>query len=378
MQIEESRKLLFSDTLVPDIFVMEYMPSLDGLAVKLYLYGLFAARTRRTLSEGEVARRLGVDPEPLKEALAALVAAGLVRPRERGFEILDIKEIEVEKFYRPKSASTPEEAHEAARIHPQREKLLSDISKTFFQGLMSPSWYGEIDSWYDRYHFEPEVVYALFQECARRSKLDSRFYIARVAENWSQRGIRTFADLNAYFASREKVASVSRKIGRKLRRTMTEYDDQDVTRWVEGLGYEFEVIDLALRRASRSARGSLQVVGRILEEWHAAGLKTPDEVEAYEAARPEARRHPGSGRVPVNAGNFDQPARSEQEWRDLYDDPARMQGAAGDTDESGGIRAAGDDDDAGTSDEGPRPRRQDPMDGQLGLFDLVGDQEAIP
>jgi hypothetical protein len=38
MQLEENQKLFLSDTLVPDIFILEYLPSLGGLAVKVYIY----------------------------------------------------------------------------------------------------------------------------------------------------------------------------------------------------------------------------------------------------------------------------------------------------------------------------------------------------
>ena len=73
----------------------------------------------------------------------------------------------------------------------------------------------------DRFGFEPEVVYALFQECARRNKLNSKAYIAKVAESWASRSIVTYADLNRYFLSYEQITRLGKKIGRKLRRTMT-------------------------------------------------------------------------------------------------------------------------------------------------------------
>jgi DnaD/phage-associated family protein len=339
MQIDESRKLLFSDTLVPDIFITEYLPTLDGLAVKLYLYALFAARNRRTLSEAEIARRLGVDPDAVRGATAQLSAAGLVQIKERGFEIVDVKEAEVAKIYRPRTsvdpgtvAATdggPAAAPDARRT--AREKLLGDIAKTFFQGLMSPSWYGEIETWFDRYRFEPEVIYALFQYCARRGKLDGRAYIAKVAESWSSRGILTFADLSAYFSLHDKVAGIGRKVGKKLRKGMTEYDEEKVAIWVEKMGYDFDVIELALRRTVKLQNPNLDYVGRILEEWFAAGLKNPEDVERYESERVRrlsaersAGRAPFAGAVapsrPRNAGNFDQRVYSDEYLSSLYDE----------------------------------------------------------
>ena len=145
MQIDESRKLLLSDTLVPDIFITEHLPDLSGLSVKLYIYILLAARTRRHVTEQDLARRLGSDEETIRAAMLELATRDLIQIRDRGLEILDIKAMEIEKSYRPKTSSDPTEIQAAQEKFGVREKLLADIAKTFFQGLMSPSWYGEID-----------------------------------------------------------------------------------------------------------------------------------------------------------------------------------------------------------------------------------------
>ena len=351
MQIDESRKLLFSDTLVPDIFITEYLPTLDGLAVKLYLYAIFVARTRRTLTEAEIARRLGADLDAIRAATAQLASAGLVVMKERGFELVDVKASEVAKIYRPRTSVDPATADGETSCTPggsvpdarrsAREKLMGDIAKTFFQGLMSPSWYGEIETWFERYRFEPEVLYALFQYCAGRGKLDGKAYIARVAENWSARGILTFQDLNVYFSQREKVTGIARKIGRKLRKSMTEYDEEKVSRWVEKFGYDFDVIELALRRTVKLQNPNLDYVDRILEEWFSNGLKTPEDVDRYESERVRrlmaekqnsrssggslsqgrgASPDPGRSPRPRTAGNFEQREYSDEYLRSLYDD----------------------------------------------------------
>ncbi len=346
MQIDESRRLLFSDTLVPDIFITEYLPALDGLAVKLYVYALFAARARRTFTEAELARRLGADPDAVRAATAQLAAAGLVQMKERGFEIVDVKAVEVGKVYRPRTSSEPETAGaepgaertrtpaEARRA--ARDKLLADIAKTFFQGLMAPAWYYEVDSWFDRYRFEPEVIYALFRYCADRGKLDGKGYIAAVAQSWSTNGIVTFQDLSAYFAEREKLADLSRKVGRRLRKAMTQYDEELVANWANGLGYGFDVVDLALRRTVKLRNPNLAFVDGILKEWSRNGVKTPEDVERYEgermrriAAERRAEQAAGTTSAPGpdggrgrarNAGNFVQREYSDEYLGSLYEE----------------------------------------------------------
>ncbi len=328
MQIDESRKLLLSDTLVPDIFITEYLPDLSGLAVKLYIYMLLAARSRQKISEQELARRLGTDDDTIRTALLELATRDLVEIQDRGIMIADIKAMEIERTYRPKTASTPTEAIASQEKFNVREKLMTDIAKTFFQGLMSPSWYGEIDSWFDRYHFEPEVIYALFQECARRNKLDSKAYISKVAENWAKRGITSFEQLNTYFLSHERLSKASKKVGRKLRRRMTEYDEEMVARWLDKFGFEFEIIELALRKTTRLSNPNLNAVDRILQEWFSHQLKDAESIKAYEeqkaqkhaALRSNSTSGSGSGAKARNIGNFKQREYSDDYLSEFYED----------------------------------------------------------
>lgn len=330
MHIDESKKLLLSDTMIPDIFILEYLPILSGLAVKAYLLLVMTARTHRSLSEKDLARRLGRDLDTVRGALIELASKELIKLSEKEIEVSDIKAAEIERIYRPKTTSMPQEAIAAQEKFSQREKLMADIARTFFQGLMSPSWYGEIDAWFDRYGFEPEVIYALFQECARRNKLDSKAYISRVAENWSKRGIVSFNDLNRYFLEHDRVSQMSRKVGKKLKKKMTEYDDEMVARWMQQLGYDFEIIDLALRKTTKLDHPNLSFVDRILQEWFEHQLGDADSVKAYEqekAARMAKERQNNRNGAPKsnanrNRGNFSQRTYSDEFLNEFYEDPA--------------------------------------------------------
>ena len=368
MQIDESRKLLLSDTMVPDIFITEYLPTLSGLAVKLYIYLLLAARGTRNVSEQDLARRLGTDADNIRAALVELSSHELVVIKDKGVDIVDVKAAEIERTYRPKTASTPLEAVAAGEKYSIREKLLADIAKTFFQGLMSPSWYGEIDSWFDRFKFEPEVIYALFQECSRRNKLDSKAYIGKVAENWSARGIMTYSELNAYFMSYDKISKASKKIGRKLRKNMTEYDEEIVGRWIEKMGYDFDIIELALRKTTRLTNPNLEFIDKILEEWFSHQLHDAEAIKAYEAAKaarlgsgrkellPETRE-PGKAR---NIGNFQQRHYTDEYLAEFYE-------------------AVNPDEQAQNGDQGEPDLAEQPGDtglpGQIGLAELLQQKE---
>lgn len=332
MLFEESQKLFLSDTLVPDIFILEYLPTLDGLAVKVYIYLLMAVRRRKNITEHDLVRRMDTDLDAVKAAFLELESAGLVARTDKTYTICDVKAVELDRNYRLKTSSTPQESDAQGGRDPARVKLMNDISKTFYQGLMSPSWYGVIDAWFDRFGFEPEVLYSLFQVCKQNNKLGNKNYIASVAEDWGRRNITSFTALNAHFASRERVRAAGRAIGKKLRKNMSEYDEEYVAKWIDQYGFPMEIIDVALQRAVKIANPNMAYFDQILTEWFSRGLKTVEEIMKFErdksaqiaAARAGLRPSGGSpsprGGKPSNMGNFQQREYSDEFLDGLYED----------------------------------------------------------
>lgn len=78
-----------------------------------------------------------------------------------------------------------------------RSQTVMQINEKFFQGIMAPSWYVEIEDFFDKYEFEDDVMIALFQECSIRKGL-AKPYIKKVAENWYNAGIKTMEEYEIY------------------------------------------------------------------------------------------------------------------------------------------------------------------------------------
>jgi DnaD/phage-associated family protein len=333
VHIEVKKRALFSDTQVPDIFITEYLSVLSGTAVKLYLYALTVIKSQQEVHEKDIATGIGCDIDSLKAALIELVSYQLAEYTEKGFLIADIKTFETEKIYKAKTALLPTQILNE-NGHSKRQEVIADINKTFFSGVMSPSWYGEIDHWFEQYHFEPQVVYALFNECMRRKKLESKAYISKVASNWSGQGIISYEDLNRYFLSIDKIRQMSKKIGQKLRKNITEYDEEIISKWINKMNYQFDIIDLALRKTSKLAHPNLEYANKLMEEWFSRSLKTTDEIVLFEAEKKEkylaAKKNElegtsGTRRKPANVANFDQRQYSNEYFEQMIDDVTKDQ-----------------------------------------------------
>ena len=58
MLFDSYKSILYSDTLVPDIFITEYMPLMDSNSVKVYLYCLFLSKHNKKLPQKNLPKTL--------------------------------------------------------------------------------------------------------------------------------------------------------------------------------------------------------------------------------------------------------------------------------------------------------------------------------
>ena len=79
MTSEEKNKLLLSDTQVPDLFITQYMSSLSGAAIQIYLLMLLNRSASRVPVTIEIlSRKMGMSAKEIEEQIFYLERDGLV------------------------------------------------------------------------------------------------------------------------------------------------------------------------------------------------------------------------------------------------------------------------------------------------------------
>ncbi|MCI8277015.1 MAG: DnaD domain protein [Clostridia bacterium] len=278
---QNDKSLLFSSTELPDAFFTEYLPESNGDFIKVYIYILFLSKYNTEIKINDLSKTLSLDFPTVQDAIKYWEEKGLITKTIDGYSIANLQEIELSKLYTPKVTSSPEDALKNSQ-NQYRAKAIEDINKLFFQGVMSPSWYNDIDFWFTKYEFDEQVMIALFNYCHDNRALH-RNYIQTVAEGWSQNHIRTFNDLDAYFEKQEKRNSIKKAISKKLNlyRNLTAYDEEYIVKWTENLGYGMDVIEIALKKASSNNNIRFEYIDKLLTDWHNKSLQSPEEVNTY-------------------------------------------------------------------------------------------------
>lgn len=284
MKLELSDKSqLFSCTEIPDVFFTEYMPSMNGNFLKVYLYVLFLAKHNKDVKINDLSKRLAIPYPDVEEALQHLMNQNLLIKLPEGYSVTNIQELELTKLYSPKITSSPEDI-EKTHQNQYRAQAIENINTLFFQGVMNTTWYNDIDFWFNKYGFDEQVMLALFGYCFDKKAM-TRGYIQTVADAWASHNIKDFNDLEAYELKQDKLHSLSKDIGKKLRRTITAFDEELIRKWSEEFNYDISIIELALKASTSTANASLNYFDKILTDWHEKGLNTVEEIETYKQSK---------------------------------------------------------------------------------------------
>ena len=307
MKLEQSDlSLLFSSTNLPDIFFTEYLSQISGDALKVYLYITFLAKYNKDIRLNDLSKKLELPLKTIQESIKYLEDQSLITKKNTGYIINNIQEIELHKLYTPKVTSSPEELEKIAQ-NKQRAKAIDSINNQFFQGIMSPSWYSDIDLWFKKYSFDEEVMIALFQYCFNRSALH-RNYIQAVAEAWFKNNIKTYNDLDKYYEKQEKLNTLQKTISKKLgiTRHLSQYEEGYIEKWNIDYGYNLDIIEIALKKTTSKSNPNFDYLDKLLTDWHDRNLKTSNDIQSFLTQLKEKNKNIKSLEKNNGYSNYDQ------------------------------------------------------------------------
>ncbi len=290
MKISKIQNELYGVTEVSDIFISEYMPGLPPHAVKLYLYMLYSSKKSIEFDESALSMILSCDLSVVRENIIILESMGLITCQDGLVLLNDIVQNEIDRNYRPRTSCKPCEVNVNRQDKAyERAKIQKAISDNFFAGQMTARWYNEIDTFFEKYGFEPEVVFLLFQHCAKQGEGKiSPPYVRKVAEDWgNNQKIKTPEQLERYLNLYDEYSKYRNEIMKKLRyrRNMTVYEEEIIKKWFYTYKYKMDIIEIALKKSKNKMNASIATYDNIITSWYKNGLKTIEEISQFEAER---------------------------------------------------------------------------------------------
>lgn len=281
MKLEQNDlSMIFSTTEISDVFFTEYLSQANGDYIKVYLYILFLSKYGKDVKVNDLSKKLSLSFKTIQDAIKYWEDSEVLIKKNTGYIVNNLQEIELHKLYKPKLSSIADLEKNSKNQY--RAKAIEDINNSFFQGVMSPSWYNDIDLWFKKYGFDEQVMIALFRYCFERSALH-RNYIQAVADAWHKNNIKTWEDVDLYYQKQEKLNVIKKSIAKKLglNRTLTQYEEAYIEKWIVDFSYSLDIIEIALKKTTSKSNPSFDYIDKILSDWHDRNLKTVNDVNKF-------------------------------------------------------------------------------------------------
>lgn len=306
MKLEQNDKsLLFSQTAIPDIFFSEHLSELPGDYLKIYMYIIFLSKYGKDIKLTDLSKKLNIPLKSINDGMQFLEQQKLITKKTNGYIIIDLQEQTLHNLYTPNLTMSKEKIEQTSK-NKSTVKAIEHINNMYFQGIMGPSWYNDIDLWFKKYNFDERVMIALFDYCYKRSALH-RNYIQTVAEAWASNKVQTWSDLDKYYEQQESLNKIKKSIAKKLGKySLTQYEEAYIENWVSNFGYDMSIIELALKRTTFKQNPTFEYINNIITDWHERNLKTPSEITAFLEQRKKQDKNAKNLISKVAKANYEQ------------------------------------------------------------------------
>lgn len=307
MKLEKnSNSMLFSSTEIPDVFFSEYMSQATGDFIKVYLCLVFLSKYDKDINLNDLSKKLDIPLQTIKESLVYWEAQGVLTKKVDGYILNNLQEVELHKLYSPNLTLSAEDVKKNSD-NKYRAQAIECINNMYFQGIMSPAWYSDIDLWFKKYGFDEQVMIQLFQYCFSKSALHKNYVVA-VADAWSKNNIKTYEDYEVYSQKFEKLNKIKKEISKKLGRytPLTQFEEAFIEKWVIDFNYDLSVINIALKKTTSKANPSFDYLDKLISDWHDRKLKTADQVNEFLAQMKQKQKNIKELEKKTNYNNYEQ------------------------------------------------------------------------
>ncbi len=260
-----SESLINSYTIIDNMFITDYLPIADEMAVKVYLHGMFQCgnKTGRDNSLEGVSLALGVSASEVENAVKYWESVGAIRitcDEPLSYEYLPLKtgNIKVKKY-------DPEKYRD----------FITQLESIILDRPMTPNELMKYVEVIEEYKIDQNAMLMIVSHCTnlKGTKVHSN-YILTVAKSWANEGVCDIqsaeAKLRELEANTDNMRQVFYALG--LRSAPDFEDKQQFVKWNSSWGYDLECILYVAKLCKK--RGGIKKLDNLLDSFYRLGLFT--------------------------------------------------------------------------------------------------------
>ena len=133
MKLEQNEKpLLFSETIIPDIFFSEHLSELPGDYLKIYLYMIFLSKYGKDIKLTDLSKKLNIPLKAINDGMKFLEEHHLITKKTTGYIIIDLQEATLHNLYTPNLTMSKEKIEQTIEI----KNLTTKLTETDFNSII--------------------------------------------------------------------------------------------------------------------------------------------------------------------------------------------------------------------------------------------------
>ncbi len=269
----------------------------DGNAALLYLHILTVGGA---LSYPEAAKALGCSEGEISRAMEVLASLGLVEvpaaPVRRSFQREELPEYSAADIHRELQSGTAFSA------------LVDEVQRVYGK-LLSSDGLRKLFGIYDSLGLPPEVILVLLTHCIEEYqrkngtlRLPSMGYVEKAAFTWSNAGVSTLEQAEAYLQAMDRQKNLISELKRLLGihdRALSPTEAKYLEKWA-GMGFPLDCLSLAYdRTVMQTGKLAWRYMDSILTRWQEKGLFTLEAIESGDAHQSKRSPQPASMPAPT-------------------------------------------------------------------------------
>lgn len=246
------------------LFIQDYMPGATGEEVKVYLYALFLASEKRTLSKEQISEDTGIDSETVEKAINKWMRKGLISKKGITYS-----------FCVPEAKNSGD-----ASLYTEKE-YLDTVSEIMGGRQFSGTEIMTLIDLKEIYHLPEDIVYTLISHVTDpkvKGKRVSMRYIEKIAQVWAEEDVRTQRRANAKIESYNALSSGALRVINKLyggnSRLPNAAEKELYEKWTKQWNFSFDAILLAVSDASLVQEPSMKYLDAVLKGYFERGIVT--------------------------------------------------------------------------------------------------------
>ena len=281
---------------VPSEIIDRHIGKASGLYIKVILYIL---RTDE-IDPAKMAGVLSVPESDIEEAVRYWIGSGIL-PEKEAEACLNAARKSRESSPEKEAPVTPvKKVPSPPPVSAEREEvrfLLTTAEQILARPLTSTEQQGCV-FFLEEYDLPADVIVMAIEFACMHQRGNYR-YISKLLAGWHEQGINTHPLAEEYIrVQTERMtheSEVMELFGIK-NRGLTTANRKYILQWYQDYGYDIGIIKMAYERAlDQIGQASFPYIGKILQNWHKMGLKTPEEILAGDVKKPASTGSSNSG-----------------------------------------------------------------------------------